>query len=379
MSTASQSGTSKRDVDLEPLADLLLGLGDPVVGVDREAAQLDLRPTTRSLRGGLPCGANANGDGLDRRAATARPGSHSRRRAPGAPRRRREPGRPRPRRASASTLEAIVAAEAVVDLAAGERAEEALARGADHDRAAELAQLAEAAAGARGCGRRSCRTRSQGRPRSAPRRSPPRRRTRSARRGRRGRRRRRRRSAGRPASCAGRPACASSTSLQPRSAHSAGELGVGPQGGDVVDDRGPGVERRLGDRRLRGVDRDRRRRGRRPAPRPRARRGRARPPRRPPGARAGSTRRRCRAGRRPGAASSRPWAIARSGSRNSAAVGERVRGHVDDPHQARAIAHARSIARTRKRRGAGRGPPLEATTFGRAATGSRSGVARSRT
>ena len=35
-------------------------------------------------------------------------------------------------------------------------------------------------------------------------------------------------------------------------------LRVAAQRGDVVDDRGPGVERRLGDRGLRGVDRDRR-------------------------------------------------------------------------------------------------------------------------
>ena len=35
-------GDVEGDVDLEPLADLPLGLADPVVGVDREAAQLDL-------------------------------------------------------------------------------------------------------------------------------------------------------------------------------------------------------------------------------------------------------------------------------------------------------------------------------------------------
>ena len=35
-------GDVERDVDHQPLADLLLGVGDPVVGVDREPAQLDL-------------------------------------------------------------------------------------------------------------------------------------------------------------------------------------------------------------------------------------------------------------------------------------------------------------------------------------------------
>ena len=35
-------GDVEGDVDHQPLADLLLGVGDAVVGVDREAAQLDL-------------------------------------------------------------------------------------------------------------------------------------------------------------------------------------------------------------------------------------------------------------------------------------------------------------------------------------------------
>ena len=93
-----------------------------------------------------------------------------------------------------------------------------------------------------------------------------------------------------------------------------GHLRVAAQGGDVVDDRRAGVERRRGDRRLRGVDRDRAPR-RRPAPRSPARPAAAPPPRRtasapgrvdsPPTSRIAA----------PAAASSRPWAIAASGSR----------------------------------------------------------------
>ena len=157
----------------------------------------------------------------------------------------------------------------VADLAAGDRADEALARGADHDRAAELGELAEPAAAARGCARRvlpkpipgSTQIRSLVDPGGDAR-------PRSARRGTRGRRRRRRRSAGRPASSAGRPACASGRASQPALGAERRQLGVGAQRGDVVDDRGAGVERRRGDRGLRGVDRDLGPRRRRPAPRP---------------------------------------------------------------------------------------------------------------
>src|SRR6185295_14542287 len=37
-------GHVEGDVELEPLPDLLLGVADPVVGVDRKAMQLDLDP-----------------------------------------------------------------------------------------------------------------------------------------------------------------------------------------------------------------------------------------------------------------------------------------------------------------------------------------------
>ena len=42
-------GDVERDVELEPLADLLLGVGDAVVGVDREAAELDLDARVRPV------------------------------------------------------------------------------------------------------------------------------------------------------------------------------------------------------------------------------------------------------------------------------------------------------------------------------------------
>ena len=109
------------------------------------------------------------------------------------------------------------------------------------------------------------------------------------------------------------------------------------QRGDVVDDRRPGVERRFGDRGLRGVDRDRdpgARRGPR-APRPRARCARARA-RRVTAAAPGRVVSPPMSSRSaPSAASSRPWAIADARVEEQAAVGERVGRHVDDPHQLR--------------------------------------------
>ncbi len=71
----------------------------------------------------------------------------------------------------------------------------------------------------------------------------------------------------------------------------------------------------------------------RPAPRSPGRPGRA-PPRPGDGwPRAGWTRRRCRACRRRRRAARAPWATAASGLGPAAAVGERVGGDVDDPHQ----------------------------------------------
>ena len=132
------------------------------------------------------------------------------------------------------------------------------------------------------------------------------------------------------------PSMCMSTTSQPRSAQSAGELGVAAQRGDVVDDRRAGVERRLGDRRLRGVDRDRHAARPRRAPRPPARPAPAPPRRRPPRPRAASTRRRRRGSSAPSAASSRPCAIAALGVEEQPAVRERVGRDVDDAHRAAA-------------------------------------------
>ena len=133
-------------------------------------------------------------------------------------------------------------------------------------------------------------------------------RPRPARPGSRGPRRPRRRSGGRPASCAGRPACASPPSRRRRGRH------LVQRGGHVVDERGAGGDGRLGHLGVAGVDRD--------------------PDVRRPGlaitgstrrlllgrvdrlgARAGSTRRRRRPRRPPRPPAGAPWATAAAGSR----------------------------------------------------------------
>ena len=112
------------------------------------------------------------------------------------------------------------------------------------------------------------------------------------------------------------------------------EIGLGAQGRDVVDDRGPGVERRPGDLDLGGVDRDRDG----PAPASAATTGarsrdldlrrddlRARPG----GLAADIEDVRALCGER-AAVGDRP-----PGVEKEPAVRERVRGHVDDPHDPR--------------------------------------------
>ena len=107
------------------------------------------------------------------------------------------------------------------------------------------------------------------------------------------------------------------TTPAPRSAQSAAISGSPRRAVTSLTIAAPGVERRRGDRRLRGVDRDRAPPSRAsPATTgidPRA----APPPRRPPRPPAGSIRRRRRGSSAPAAASSRPCAIAASGSRYS--------------------------------------------------------------
>ena len=116
------------------------------------------------------------------------------------------------------------------------------------------------------------------------------------------------------ASCAARPACASTTNPAPAAATTPSTPGR-PARGDVVDDRGAGVERGGGDRGLGRVDAHRH-----PASAASARRraapGAAPRPRRPARRRAGSTRRRRRARRRPPPPASSPWATA-AGHRGS--------------------------------------------------------------
>ena len=120
----------------------------------------------------------------------------------------------------------------------------------------------------------------------------------------------------------------------PLGAHG-GELGVGAQRGDVVDDR---RARRRAPPRRPPPSTCRSRSA--PAPPVRERRdhrldalelARRSPPRRP----AASTRRRCRADRAPVGRPARARARSRAGIEEQAAVGERVGRHVDDPHQPR--------------------------------------------
>ena len=239
VTVASHSSSSNDDVEHEPLAQLALRLAHAVARVEREPADLDRdrrasgaatrrrdrrrrAPRSRRQARRLP------GHGRTVAAATARASATGR---TSCTRNTLAP------RSSASTLVAIVPGQALVRVpAAGELAEEALARGADHDRPAdgddlvEAAQqlevvlhgLAEADAGVEPdalLGDPLARRRRRAAPRGTP--SPP---------------RPRRRSAGRPAWCAARRACARGSSRRPASATSAGHPGVEAEGGHVVHD-----------------------------------------------------------------------------------------------------------------------------------------------
>ena len=152
----------------------------------------------------------------------------------------------------------------------------------------------------------------------------------------------------------------------PASATTPRHLRVGQPAADVVDQRRPGRDGRLGDLGPRGVDADRHAlrdqladhrddpaelllaaaRGRRPA---------------------GSTRRRRRRCRRPAATSSRPCAIARRRIEVAAAVGERVGGDVDHAHHQAAPGGLRGIA--------GHAVRASAPDRSRASTGVPAGIA----
>ena len=133
----------------------------------------------------------------------------------------------------------------------------------------------------------------------------------------------------------------------PDAATTLGHRRVAAQRGDVVDERRARRRAPRRHRRLGGVDRDLR-------PQPASRRpsitGRTRAQllglghraRRP----AASTRRRRRGSPRRHARARAPWAIAARGVEVTAPVGERVRGHVDDPHH-REVAGRRASVRRR--------------------------------
>ena len=148
--------------------------------------------------------------------------------------------------------------------------------------------------------------------------------------------RRRRRSAGRAASCAARRACASGSSRRSAAATTSAIVGSPRSAVTSLTSVAPAAIAAAGDRRLRGVDRDLAPASRpRSAPRSPAARGAAPRPRgtglapgrvdSPPTSRIAA----------PSRSSSSAWSIAASRVEVQAAVGERVGGHVDDPHDAR--------------------------------------------
>ena len=69
-------GHVEGDVELEPLADLLLGVADAVVGVDRDTAQVDFGASIRSRSRGLSMSRNLAEDGARGPASPARPRRH---------------------------------------------------------------------------------------------------------------------------------------------------------------------------------------------------------------------------------------------------------------------------------------------------------------
>ena len=164
------------DVEHEPLADLPLGGGDAVVRVEREADDLDRDADL----GTFPFVV------VDRRSGRlvvvvelgVVPG-HRRRQRSSRHRERIERWRPRrgrgrrSRRARArARWSATVPATRSRHVAAGELAEERLARRAEHDGPPERDELVEPRGAARGCARASCRSRCRGRAGCAPRRTP---------------------------------------------------------------------------------------------------------------------------------------------------------------------------------------------------------------
>ena len=146
-------GDLEARLDLQALADLLLGLGDAMMRVDREPAhstwtddsgpsrcasmRRERLPRPRRARR-LPSGAAEQYRGARR--APAHLGDVVDAKHLGSARQRQHVGGDR-------------AAEPVADLAAGDLAEEALARGADHDRPAELASSSSRRRSSRLCSR----------------------------------------------------------------------------------------------------------------------------------------------------------------------------------------------------------------------------------
>ena len=123
------------DVEQEPLADLALLGGDAVVRVERQPDDLDRDPDFEAFLVVVVVSGRRRRSPRARRPCRERSSSHLQRvRAP--PRRRGRGTRGAPR-SSAITQVATVAVHALGDVAAGEPAEERLARGADHERAAE--------------------------------------------------------------------------------------------------------------------------------------------------------------------------------------------------------------------------------------------------
>ena len=257
----------------------------------------------------------------------------------------------------------------VLAAAAGELAEEALARGADHDRPADRDDLVEAPQQLEvvldGLAEADARVEPDallGHPLGRPR-------TRAAPRGTRAPRRPRRRSAAPPASCAARRACGRGSSRRRRPATTPASSGREAERGHVVHERGARRERRLGHLALGRVDRDPVARGgealdhRERRARSSSSAGTGSAPGRvdaPPTSRIAA----------PSAASCRPCSTAASGSRNSPPSGERVGRDVDDAHD-RVRAHGAEVCAPREprpRRRLYQGRPREESHAGRLAT-----------